>query len=324
MPSIITHHIFAERILKKIDKNIKELFIQEKDIYLTFAQSHDYLFYYVFDIKKGKEIRNLGHYAHKNKTQQYFLNIIKYIKDNNLQQNEQALAYLYGSLTHYILDTTCHPYIFYKTGTYNTDDKNTNKYHGEHTHIEKDLDSIYYKKEYNKEYKYCNVSKEIIKKTTFSHILNNIIDFAYEKTYNKQHISTYYNKSIKHARIIYSLVVNDRLGLKRLLYKIIDKITNRKFGYLEGYSTHLKPNMNFLNNEKKIWNHPCIKEEKYNYSFDDLLKLSEEKCINIIEEIHNYLTNNNDRISIENVIPNLSYSTGLDLDKNKVMQYFEY
>ena len=38
MPSIVTHHIFAKDISKKVNFN-------ENDIYLLFAQSHDYLLY---------------------------------------------------------------------------------------------------------------------------------------------------------------------------------------------------------------------------------------------------------------------------------------
>lgn len=324
MPSIITHHVFAKKVLQQLEPSIQKELEKSLQIYYTFAQSHDYLFYYHFDFKNSKRIKNLGHYAHKNKTQIYFLNIIKYIKENNLENNTEALAYLYGSLTHYCLDSTCHPYIFYKTGTYNTDDKNTIKYRGEHTHIEKDLDAIYYQKEYNKEYKYCNVSKDIIKKPIFSKKLNKLIDATYYETYHEQNISYYYQKSIKYAKFIYSTIVNDRLGIKKTIYKFIDKLTNKKFGYLEGYSTNIKPNLNFLNDEHKTWNHPCDINIKYNYSFDELLEISINKCLDLITEINKVLFDRSDISSLENIIPNVSYSTGLDLEKNKIMKYFEY
>ncbi len=317
MPSIITHHVFAKNLLQKIPRPIYNSIINSIDIYYTFAQSHDFLFF------SNKKIKALGHYAHKNKTQEYFLNIIKYIKNNNLENNSDILAYLYGSLTHYCLDSICHPYIFYKTGTYNSDDKNTIKYRGEHTHIEKDLDAIYYQKEYHQEYKYCNVSKDIIKNPNFKNKLNETINYAYYETYNVNNIAKYYKNAIKKAKIIYTLFINDKFGFKENIYKIIDKITNKKLGYLEGYSTHIKPNLEFLNNSHKTWNHPCNINEKYNYSFDDLMEISTQKCLNMINEINQALFDRSN-IDLKNIIPNISYTTGLDLDKNKIMKYFEY
>jgi hypothetical protein len=82
MPSITTHYIFSKEVLNKLDKKERDIFDSKLDIYHTFAQSHDYLFYYKFG-KKHKEINKLGRYAHHNNTQEYILNIIKEIKDEN-------------------------------------------------------------------------------------------------------------------------------------------------------------------------------------------------------------------------------------------------
>lgn len=35
-----------------------------------------------------------------------------------MNQNPQVLAYLYGSLCHYVLDSTIHPFIYYYGGKY--------------------------------------------------------------------------------------------------------------------------------------------------------------------------------------------------------------
>ena len=104
MPSIVTHHLFAKDCLKdtKLKKNI--------DIYYIFAQSFDNLFYYKFFIPgQGKKIRKLGNLGQKSKTNEYFLNILDYIKQHQQQNNEELLAYLYGSICHYTLDSNAHP-----------------------------------------------------------------------------------------------------------------------------------------------------------------------------------------------------------------------
>ncbi len=326
MPSIITHDIFAKELLKQLDTKETRIINEAKQIYLTFAQSHDYLFYYhSFNFTKAKTIRKIGNKGHKEKTQSYFINLVSNIKKNNLENYAPAIAYLYGSIAHYVLDSTCHPFIFYKTGTYHKDNKDSYKYHGEHTHIEKDLDAYYYKKYYKKDYKYCNVTKEIIKSPQFDTKLINLINDTYYDTYGDEDMGNYYKKSVGKAKTVYSILINDRLGMKRLLYKFIDKATKHRFGYLSSYSTHISDiNMNFLNLEHKTWNHPCFKDETYNYSFDDLLNISLEKCKKIINGISKVLYENKDVQSLKEVIPNISYSTGLDLNNNLKMYYFEY
>ena len=295
MPSITTHHIFATQVFTKLNKETKKHFNHEKIIYTTFAQSHDYLFYYTFDLKNVKRIKNLGHYAHHNNTQDYILNIVKEIKKNHLENDSQCLAYLYGVITHYVLDSTCHPFIFYKTGIY------------------------------RKTYNHCNLNKDIIQKPQFSHTLIDLISTVYKKTYNEDNIGYYYIKSIKHTKIINTLVINDYFGIKRLIYTFIDFITNKRFGSLAAYSTYRKhPDMSLLNEEHHIWNHPCNKDITYNSSFDDLVNEAKKKTLKIIKNINNYLFNDERSIKqLENIIPNIDYSTGLEIKDNKRMDYFE-
>ena len=181
MPSITTHYLFAKEIEKKLPQKIRNTFQEENHIYEIFAQSHDILFYNIFNFKNGKEIRSLGSYAHKHNTQEYLINIVKFIKEKHLEDNKQCVAYLYGSITHYILDTTCHPFIFYKTGACNSDDRNTYKYKGLHTKMEKDIDAIYYKKYKKKEYNLCNITKEIIRNPKFSKELKETINNTFLK-----------------------------------------------------------------------------------------------------------------------------------------------
>lgn len=322
MPSFTTHHIFSDLVLDNLDNNINDELTKYLDIYHVFAQSHDYLFYYTFDLKNAKRIKSLGHHAHKNKTQNYLLSIINYIKTNNLQDNYEILSYLYGSITHYVLDSTCHPFIFYKTGAYNKDDRFTKKYNGGHTMMEKTLDAIMFENQYRLKYNHCNINK-LIKKPHFSKELIDTINYAYKETYNEDNIGLYFKKAIKHRKIINSIVIHDYFGLKKILYKLIELLSfnNIKIIY---YSNHIiNPNLDYLNTERKTWNHPCIKELTYKESFEDLINISIQKCINIIEACHQYLNNQLSIKDLKKYIPNVSYSNGLLLEEYKVMKFFE-
>lgn len=325
MPSIITHHMFAKEVLNRLNKKTQNRINKELDVYYAFAQSHDYLFYYQLNLKYRKKINELGHYAHRHKSQEYLLNIIKEIKSNNLENNQQLVAYLYGSITHYVLDSTCHPYIFYKTGVYRKKEKDTYKYRGEHNHIEKDLDAIYYEKYTHKKLNTCNVNKEIIKNPIFTDTLINTISNVYKKTYNKDNIGYFFYKGIKHAKIAYTILINDRFGIKKFFLKIIDFITNKHSGCLANYSTYIKnPNLDYLNLNHKEWNHPSIKEIKYNYSFEDLYEISLTKTLNIINEVNKVIYKNQDISILLDVIQDLDYDTGLIIKESKQMRHFEY
>jgi len=325
MPSITTHHFFAQEVFNHLRKEDQNHIKDELIIYSTFAQSHDYLFYYTFDFKNNKIIRELGHYAHHHNTQAYLLNIVKYIKDNHLEDNQQVVAYLYGSVTHYCLDSTCHPYIFYKTGVARKNKKETYKYRGEHNHMEKDLDAIIYKRYTNKNYNHCNLNRDIIKNPHFNQELCQAISFAYNETYQIPDIAKYYQKSIKDTKIINALVINDYLGIKRLLYKLIDFITHHRFGYIQAYSTHiLHPDLSYLNNEHKKWNHPAFKERTYTYSFDDLYEESLKKSVNIIQKINEVLYEDKSIDYLKEYIPDLDYATGVKISESRRMDYFEY
>lgn len=324
MPSITTHHIFAEEVYKGLSSKIKDCFNEEFNIYTTFAQSHDYLFYYSFDFKNARKIKDLGHYAHHNKTQDYLVNIIKEIKNKHLENNKQCVAYLFGVITHYVLDTTTHPFIFYKTGVYRKNDKRTYIFQGEHNRMEKDLDAIYYMRYHKKKYNHCKLNKEIIQKPVFSKNLKSLIDYVYKETYDADNIGMYYYKGIKHAKIINCLVIQDFFGIKKALYKFIDFVFRKRFGNLAAYSNFRpKPDISLLNEEHIEWNHPSIKDKHYTYSFNDLFNLSIKKAINIINEVYKVLYEDKEIDLILPIIPDIDYSTGLKIESNIRMDHFE-
>lgn len=324
MPSLITHHMFSKEVLNNLDKEEKALLGDKLDIYHTFAQSHDFLFYYTFG-KDKKRINSFGHHAHRHNTQDYLVNIINEIKNNKEEHNPELIAYLYGCITHYVLDTTCHPFIFYKTGVYRKSEPDTRKYFGGHNKIEKDLDAYYYKKYTDKDYNLCNVTKEIIGKPVLSSNLIETLNKVYKKTYNQENIGYYYQKGVNNARVIYNIVINDRFGIKKTLYKLLDLIINKNQSYISTYSTFIKkPNLDYLNLDKKEWNHPCLPDKKYNHSFEDLYKLSVDKSIKIIKEVNKVLYKNKPIEDILEYIPDLDYSTGLEIKNNKYIRHFEF
>lgn len=315
MPSITTHFIHSDEVYKRLKKDTQKDLEDKLNIYHVFAQSHDIFFY-----SPNKEIKALGRTGHHKKTKAYLMNIVKNIIDNNLQEDTSTLAYLYGSITHYVLDTTCHPYIFYKTGIYKHN-KETLKYRGLHSKMERDIDAIYYEKYYKKPYKYFNISKEIINNPDINTNLSSILDKTYKETYDFDDASMHLKKCLKYLKLISNLICKDKIGIKYHLINVVDKISHN---HLSSYSNFHKVNRDYLNLKHKTWTHPSNDKEKHNESFDDLFELATKKAVTIIETAHNVIINNQDIDKLDKLITNIDYSTGLDVDNNKGMKYFDF
>lgn len=321
MPSTITHSYFSIDVYNKLDSKYKKNINLNK--LKVFAQGPDIYYFYNFLIgKKAKKIYSIGDIIHKNNIDNYFYNIIKYIKDNDLYDNEEIKSYLYGIVCHYILDTNIHPYIIYHTGIYNKNIKETHKYNGKHQEMEYYLDCYIidkYEKINHKKYKMYKILNIKLNKS-----LKELINITNKKTYNINNTFYYYNKSLKYMYLFFKYINYDKYGIKRKIYKIIDKILNNHLIKLEELSYHIEnyEYIKYLNTNKTTWNHPSSNKE-YNYSFNELYNISIDKCIKTITKIDDMINTNINKKEIFKLF-NLSYITGLNYKRNDKLKYFKY
>ena len=112
MPATMTHACFAKDVYDILPDDIKNsLSISRLKM---FGQSTDSLmFYNLLSLSPGKDIRKFQSFFHRNQSQEFFLNLTRYIKDNSIRDSD-TLSFLVGFICHYILDSTIHPYIYYK------------------------------------------------------------------------------------------------------------------------------------------------------------------------------------------------------------------
>ena len=310
MPSLVTHYLHG----LEVNKRIKNKYL-DSNKYAIFNQSHDFL-YYSFN-KVYKDTAKKGH--HKN-TREFIINTIRYIKENNLEKDGPSIAFLYGIINHYVLDSTCHPYIFYLSGVYNKEKKETRKYIGLHSVIEKGIDKLLYEELCKKKFKKLNIATEVLKNEDLS-CLKDLINYVYKETYKIDNIFDEYYKCYKKMRKFNRFVVIDRTGIKRILYSLIDGITFKHFGILSCYSTSIKPKYDLLNNDHNNWKHPVMGTIK-DKSFLELFEESTKKSTNIIEKVNEILYDEKDFSILDKVVKDVDYSTGLEIKNNKRMTYF--
>ena len=324
MPSNYTHNYFAKEVYKNLDlNNIKP--ISNKRYYQIFAQSFDNLFYYNFlSIKKGAKYRDLGYYAQVHKVWNYFKNMVIYMKSNSYYTDE-SLGYLYGSLTHYAMDSTCHPYIHYIAGRFSyKDKKKTRKYIGNHAFVEIMIDAIYYNNSHDDGFYKYKIYKDMIPKTKFSGKLKDLISYTFKETFNENNIGEIYNKSYNQSHDIYKLLMYDRFGIKKVCYKVFDFLVPFKNFKAYTYSHHIKKiDPTILNLKHETWLHP-VTGEKHKESFFDLYNEAMKKSLNMIYKCNDYFNNKISLQELEKEIGNISYSSGLDLGTKPDFRYFKY
>lgn len=322
MPATVTHAFFAEDIYEKLDIKYQKK-INKKQL-LMFSQSMDsMMFYNILDFKRDKKVKNFSKIFHTENVNKYFSSLLNYIKINKYYNDPQTLTYVYGLICHFVLDSTLHPFIFYKTGLFNKKDKKTYKYNGFHNRMETYIDNVMLsKKRYN--YKKLNFKNLCFDFKHFSEELKKSIKHSFKEVYNIENMDKIYYNSLKQMNFILQLLRFDKHGLKKFFYKSIDRITPKNMFRLETLSYYkIENKYDYLNLNKKEWYNSTNKNIKSNKNFFELYDDSIITCLNIITNINNYFFNNS-KLNIENLFKNKSYITGLDCDKTLELKYFEF
>lgn len=321
MPLITTHNYFAKDVLKRSKKEITNAFKEKQNLYELFAQGFDpFIFYEFFKLKKN----DLQEYCHYNDTDTFFLNFIKRIKEKNFQNNPTILASLYGHLTHYTLDSTTHPYIIYKTGEYKKEKPETLKYNGLHNKMEMAIDAYFYEQKEHKLFKNFKIHKHLITKEKFDKDLLNLLNEVYEETFPIPKGGDKYQKGCRNMYYAYKFLIVDQTGIKKIFYRLFDKMTPKKKGVYENFSSHITNIDNIiLNNKHQVWYNPWNKEPSTE-SFFDLYNKALKNCIVLFEATHNFLEDKITEEEYKNVLKDKSYVTGLSWHIKEDMKYLEF
>ncbi len=291
MPSYMTHAILADEVGKQINRDFYVDFKQLR----TFALGPDLMMVTSYDTYTRNHHENVN---------SFFYHQIKYIKDHQLQENIDVLMFLFGQITHYVLDSVMHPYIYYMTEK--VSDKGKISFHAL---FEMWLDD------------YITDEKKIANRYNFAfkgHISGNemvkYIDTTYDKVYQSKQISKSYKLGIKILSWFERVIRKDQNGNKKKLYKLLDigdlTISNRDLA-------------DYLNSEHRIWLHP-VTGKRRNISLEDLYKQALQKSLDLISLVIDCL---NDKVSLNYVlsyIEDLSYDTGINCNDKRKMKYFKH
>ena len=322
MPATITHAFFAKDVVEVLPEEIKK----KLDINRCkmFGQSADSLmFYNLFSLAPGKKIRHFQEYFHSHHSQEYFMNILKYMKDNEIQDID-TYSFLVGSICHYALDSTLHPYVIYRTGMFKKGKRTTYKYNNVHAFMEAFIDNdLVRRREGTNPYTFP-IGKYCFDLRPFSPVCNRTISYAYFNTFHLSNMDKIYYKSLKQMKNALMTFRRDPYGIKKCFYKFLDTFTPRSVYRFEAISYHLplEDKHDYLNMNHTLWRHPVSYDIVSKDSFVDLYLQAMKKAKSIICSSFDYLEDK--EVDLEQVFLNDSYVTGLNCDDKREIQYFDY
>lgn len=115
MPDIYAHSVFALQLLDVMPNNIKQMIENNLTSYKWGAMGPDPFYYYsqIAPKKNAQQIRSIGTLLHTTHIECIFYDMLTTYQTS---QCESIKSYILGYFSHYYLDKTAHPFIFYRSG----------------------------------------------------------------------------------------------------------------------------------------------------------------------------------------------------------------
>ena len=107
MPAIYAHDTFGKAVCRELEGDIRSLVREYREYFRIGLQGPDFLFFY----RPWKEnpVSGFGHRLHEEVAAGFFERAREIVADRG--KHSAQCAYVLGVICHFMLDSTCHPYI---------------------------------------------------------------------------------------------------------------------------------------------------------------------------------------------------------------------
>lgn len=313
MPGFVTHYLFGCESVKLLrEKSLREILKKHKKVYIVGLQGPDLFFYCPYSFTgTGKR---LGSVMHVSETGRFFENFLQKLDGLQGEERNIGIAYFSGFLGHYILDTVCHPFVYYFTGYLDKD----KPYFGKHVDFETDIDCVMLKEltgrdvvDFHPERILALTGKE---SAVVADILHNVCKTTYPYI-----VST--PLRMKQALLSYRFMngmLGDRKGIKK---KIAETAEKTVFGHAMVSPLFVVENKetaweDLMNRSHRKWVNPWDVSLEDTDSFDELFVRAQKIYIRLLEKVAEaYVSESKGKTSREELrgmIGNRSYHSGLD------------
>ena len=280
MPDFAMHYYFGQDVKSRLPERIS---IDPDVFQFALSGPDDWFFCFTNALLCAR-----GPIMHRRKTGTFL---------RALAKEPTLFSYFCGYYCHYILDSTCHPYIIAHAGTYDLTVQ-TRQYRGNHTALEHALDRWI-----------LNQHQETRSMTVVAP--QNMLPEELAQPLNQIYLTVYGWKKVfpdlltaKQKMYRYIPILEDRFGIAKFLTDIVPHPILQSLPY----SRHYYESEDILNLEHRQWHHPKDPQLTSTASFPELLeKARQEAAAGIIAASRGDLSR----------IQNRSYLTGLDLQDKR-------
>lgn len=324
MPGFRTHYVFgieSRNTLKKIHTpeslSIWDMVRSHPGAYAIGQQGPDIFFY---NPPSYAHKRNTGERMHHENTLDFICNLIKVSESvNNADLRAIAHAYTAGFIGHYTLDTSCHPYIHFRTCKDINDHSNRGFYN--HMFLETDIDAAmtaHFLKLRPSEFSPSATIHLTREEAVF---LSAVIQRAIAMTYPESVVlSPEVTSAFRFTRIVYDLMEDKNKWKKKLVRSLEDDFLHHpQFSAMiadDDQTTYTDPcNLRHLE-----WQNPWDTSIHSTESFYDLFRKAEKQYIRRLYLFFRVLSSDFGsrdyyayEQNLENELGNLSYDSGLTL-----------
>ncbi len=317
MPALFTHHHFALAFAKKHSSIFP--FLLEKQALLTLgAQGPDPFFFYgQFPFRKRLEkekIVQVGSWLHHQDPAIHLLALVREtlkIIEKNTSITPILLTYLLGAISHYVLDRTFHPYVFYRSG-FDLNGKLSAPYHADHADFEAKLDLALI--QYFAVKRSGMTPQQTLGVDTIS---LSMVSALYHQTYPKFPLTkTSYKDAVEDMQSVYAFI-EDRFGIKKTIWTWFTGKRSVPVGLSHDPSISASFQNNILNLEHHMWKHPASRVERNNSVielFDLALDLMDRFILLIQKGLQGYQIQLSD---MEALVEGMNYDGHLFTDHMK-------
>ena len=316
MPNIITHTLFADEMLEKLNN---ELLTSRKQLFEVGSNGPDFLFFHNLtptSFLKTNKLRKLGSAIHKGKINEFYrkaIDIIRNEKDPEIQKD--MIAYVAGHLCHWALDSTTHPYVFYRTG----DCKGESAW--QHHRFESMVDAIMLKVKRNQTVETYDITKICDLSLEQARAIIRIYKPIGEEIFGVKANPHEYYQSLQDWHFMQK-AFHDKTGIKFNTINTIERIFNKEYivsGCIVPNNTE-EP-YDTMNIMKKRWVHPCNDEKILNDNFFELYDKAQNLAMKIIPVFLKAIEQEDSVGDFMYILHDKNYNLGMN--KSLPMKYFD-
>lgn len=220
MPGFTTHYLFGVQTLRRLNTSpLKKELSQNHTAFGLGLQGPDIFFY---DLPSYVIYRtNIGSSAHTADTGKFlfFLLQSRFLFPES-KKRRIAESYIAGFIGHYLLDTTCHPYVYYRSKDYPGSPASL----GRHIYLEADIDTAllrHYKKIQPSEF----YQERTIKLSATEHyVIAKILHYCYSNVYANLCVSFSTTLRATFSMPLAIRLLHDSTGQKKALVRMGERL----------------------------------------------------------------------------------------------------